>query len=434
MSHRSLSGIKLGMMLGILTAFNLLTNLVIQWYVLVVLGPGIQTDALFASLTLPQIVVAVVSGSAVFVLVPLLTGLTDSDLRYDFWSFMWLILGFFSIVALLITLTADWWLGLLFPGFDAEGLALTGELTRIQAMAMVLTAASSMLRALHHSQRRFILAEAAPLVSSIGGLLLSLWALPRLGIVSIAWIMLFRSAAQIGFLLRHAPTVSAPRIKRPSIQTAWRRLRPLLIGAVYYKLDPLVDRFFASATIAGGLSLYYLAQQLYSIMLQVFTSATATPVAPTLAAAAREGNWERFRQVYRQKLAVMFCIPLVAYLAFLVFGLPVLNVLVGHGQVTAENVGTLWLLMAALVGVPLAGSTGQILSTAFYARGDTTTPTRVGITGFTAGVVFKVIGFFHLGLLGIAIGTTLYYGCNAIAMLVILERDLKRVVAVSAQA
>ncbi|MCC7207905.1 MAG: virulence factor MviN [Anaerolineae bacterium] len=428
-----MSGIRLSIALGILTILNLLANLLIQWYVLVIVGPGLQTDALVASLTLPQIVLAVIGGSTIFVLVPLLTGLQGAELRHDFWNFMWVICGFFGALAIVIALTTPWWVGVLFPGFGESGLALAEELARIQAAAMVFTAAASTLRALHHSQRRFIFAETVLFVTSGLSLVLILWALPRYGIISVGWITLFRAVVQASLLMSSVPIPSVPQLNTPSMRLAWRRLRPLLIGSTYYKADPLIDRFFASITAPGGLSLLYLAQQLYSLALQVFVTAVSTPATPTLSAAAKACDWVEFRRVYRQKLALMFGIPVIGSVGLLIFGRPVLTLLVGRGQVTAENVDTLWILMIALLGVPVGGSAGQILSTAFYAKGDTITPTRIGVVGFTFGIGVKILAFYLFGLVGIAIGATLYYGLNLILLGVLLERDVNRVLCFSRQ-
>jgi peptidoglycan biosynthesis protein MviN/MurJ (putative lipid II flippase) len=100
--------------------------------------------------------------------------------------------------------------------------------------------------------------------------------------------------------------------------------------------------------------------------------------------------------------------------------------LIGRGAVTEANVGQLWLLMIALVGFPMGGAMGQILSATFYAKGNTVTPTKIGILGYTVGIVLKIMAFLTLGLIGIAIGTTLYYFLNVLLMYLLLERELTR--------
>ncbi len=61
---------KLNIALGSLAGGNLLLGLLIQWYVVTRLGVGAATNALFAGMVVPQVVLAVVSGSLMHVLVP----------------------------------------------------------------------------------------------------------------------------------------------------------------------------------------------------------------------------------------------------------------------------------------------------------------------------------------------------------------------------
>ena len=65
---------KQAMQLGTLSAASIGVAFLFQWYVLTQLGPGMETDAFFAGMTLPQLVLAVISGSLMHVLVPLTSG------------------------------------------------------------------------------------------------------------------------------------------------------------------------------------------------------------------------------------------------------------------------------------------------------------------------------------------------------------------------
>jgi peptidoglycan biosynthesis protein MviN/MurJ (putative lipid II flippase) len=77
----------------------------------------------------------------------------------------------------------------------------------------------------------------------------------------------------------------------------------------------------------------------------------------------------------------------------------------------------------------VGGAMGQILSTSFYAKGNTQTPTRIGVIGFTIGLFFKGIGFYIAGVTGIAVGTSLYLLMNAFFMQYFLSKNLNTLAA-----
>ena len=59
-------------------------------------------------------------------------------------------------------------------------------------------------------------------------------------------------------------------------------------------------------------------------------------------------------------------------------------------------------------GLPLGSSLSHTFATAYYARGDTATPTKIGIVVYTIGLALKVAGFFLGGLTGIAVAISVY--------------------------
>jgi peptidoglycan biosynthesis protein MviN/MurJ (putative lipid II flippase) len=227
------------------------------------------------------------------------------------------------------------------------------------------------------------------------------------------------------FLLPFLGAFQRPELRSSRAAEAWRRIRPLLLGMSYYKTDPVVDRFLSSLAPAGGLTLLNLAQQAWGALAQILNRSIAGPLVPALASYAKQESWSTFRHAYRTRLALITVIALAGFAALLATGTALLTLLVGHGGVTADNVRLLWWLLVALGGVLVGGAAGQIVSSAFYSMGDTATPTKVGIIGFTIGIALKVGGFFWLGVVGIALGASAYYLLNVVIMLVLLERRLK---------
>jgi putative peptidoglycan lipid II flippase len=408
--------------LGVISAANIGISFLFQWYVLTQLGPGIQTDALFAGMTLPQLVLVVISASLMHVLVPLLAGENEDTLRHDAWAFLVLIGGLFGLLATILYVSAPWWIPLTVPGFSVAGQSLTVELTRIQLVGMVFSAINGVQWAAYHARQQFIRAEVTPISSSIVGLILLIWALPRYGVVAAAWISTLRMGMQTLLLAPGMGRPVWPDLKTPAISAAWQRIKPLLMGTAYYKTDPLIDRFMLSSAATGSLSLYYLAQQIYGAVSQVINKAIAAPLVPLLSKLHKTGNRKGFNKVYRRKLIYVSSISVAGLLLLGLFGQSMLYLLVGHGNVSADNVAELWWIMICLGGVFLGGAMGQISSSSFYAIGDTSTPTRLGIFSYTFYIPVKIFLFYSAGITGLAIAASSFFLLNFIFQHIALKK------------
>ena len=410
--------------LGGLAATNILLSSLMYGYVLIAIGPGPQTDALFASVAVPRLVLAVMSGSLTHVLVPVLTVQTPEEIGKSGWTLFLLVGSLFTVLEVLLHVLAPFWVGAVVPGFSEEIRLLTVELARINLPAMVLTALCSVLGAFHQATKRFIRVELMSLVSASLSFAVLFWTLPSYGVKAAAWAVVLRTGLQVFFLLPGLGRYCKPNWHSPVVVEAWGRFKPLLLGTTYYKLGPIVDRLLSSLTPTGGLSLLYVGQQILTVTNDVIYKAFTVPLLPLLTHHAQVGEWPRFRSVLLRKLLWVSVLTASGYLVFFLHGESLLTLIVRYGRVSETDIHSLWLIMLALVGFLVAGAMGQITSAAFYARGDTTTPTVVGAIGFTIGIILKVVGFFHFGLVGIAAGTTLYYILNMVVLLIIQLREL----------
>lgn len=407
--------------LALLAGANILVTLLFQWYVITQLGVGIETDALFAGMAVPQLILAVVSSSLTHVLVPLLATENASTFRQNAWGFFLGISGIFTMLALGLYVTATSWVAWLVPGFSKAGQSLTVTLTRIQLVSMILTASVSVLWSVYHAKQKFIWVELSTLLSSLIALVVLIWLLPVYGVTGAALLIVMRTGLQGIWLIPGLGRWHWPDWSSTAMREAWRRIRPLLLGTAYYRTDPLVDRYLASMAPAGGLSLLYIAQQIYGVANVVAEKAIAAPMVPLLAKEAIAGKWLEFRRIYQRRLLAMGGLTVLGYLILLVAGYPILKLLIGHGGVTADNVHLLWVIMVALVGFFIAGAMGVVTSKTFYAMGDTSTPTRMSIVTYTLYIPAKVLGFYRYGLVGLAVVTSAYLFLNLTIQILLLE-------------
>lgn len=395
--------------LAALAGLDILLSVVYQWYFLRRIGPGLETDALYAGMMLPQLVLIVLTGSLIQVLVPLLAVQNDDSYTQSVWTFMHVVaLGFGGLV-LLAWVTAGWWVPFTVPGFSPEGRQLTVHLVRIQLVGLVLSALSSVLWTAQQARRRFLWSAVTAALAGIAGLGFLLWGLSRFGVAAAAWVGVLRAGLQTAMLLPGVGRYQLPRWRTDVTAEAWRRLRPLLSRSIYFKADILVDRFLAGLAPAGALSMLTLSRQLYTAGHQVVNRAVTAPAIPALAQLAARGEWSRFRAVRRTRVAWATGGAAASVLLLLVVGHPVLSAFFAHSKFRPDQVDQTWRLLLVLSGVWVAGVTSQILAGSFYAQGDTDTPTRIGVVSFTAGIALKLVGFYLLGVVGIAAGASLHY-------------------------
>src|SRR5229473_3789206 len=382
------------------------------WYVVTRLGVGIETDSYFASGALPQLIFLVVSFSLAQVLVPLLATEDEETFRRDAWGFFIAVSALFSLLALLLFVTAGYWVPLFVPGFSDKAKQLTVSLSRIQLLAMMGNASVAVLWSVYYARQKFIWAELSAILANVAALLFLIWTLPHYGIPAAAWAAVLNLGLKVGLLFPVLGRWQWPQWDSYAMREAWRRIKPFLLGQTYSRTDPLIDRFLTSMTIAGNLSLLYIGQQIYSAINLIITKAISTPTAPRLAIAAKSGDWPRFRRIYRERLLWMAGISVLGCVLLLVFGKSVLHLMIGHGGITADNVHSLWWIMIALLGVLVGGTVAQITAVAFYAMGDTKTPTNLFIWTFTIYIPIKVITFLHYGLMGLAVATSVHLVVN----------------------
>ena len=412
--------------LAVLSISNIALVFAFQWYIVTYIGSGWKTDALFAAMVVPNLVLAIVSSSLTHVLVPILSVKQGVDFEENAWMFFYLVGFFFIGIAFFLVLSDGYWLPLLLPGFGSEELQLTTNVFEIQVLSIVGTSLVAVLEAASHAKSKFYNVELVKNVVGVIALIALSLSIDNYGIYAAAFIFAFRPLLSVMLMMKHLGHCRHPKYSRKDVKAVWDRLKYLIGGTAYYKTDPLLDRFLLSMATAGSITIYHLSQQIYSAGSTVMNRAISAPMVPILSRHADAGEWFRFRSDYKNRLYFALGLSLLAIMLIYFIGHYFLELLFHHKNFSESSVDDMWILMIALSGMFVAGSVGQILASSFYAIGNTKTPTHIGILGYTVGIFLKIGGFYYYGVIGVAIAASMYYTLNAGMLYYFLRTQIDR--------
>ena len=324
---------KLTSTLASIAGVNVILAFAFNWYTMTTLGPGPETDALYAGLVIPTMMLAIFIGSFDSVLVPLLASEKESTFSQQAWTFFQGVAFFYVGVAILLWFTAALWAPLTVPGFSENTKALVISLIQIHLISMVGNALFTVLVGINHARQKFLAIEFGTSISAIMGLGFLIWGLPRFGVKAAAWATVIKVFFQITFLISILGSYKKPDWGSPTFEEAWRRLRPLLIGNAYFRTDQLVNTYLASLAPAGRLTLLFLAHQIYSAGHQILGKSIANPAVPLLAKMANQGEWQSYSQTSNNRTKWMLAITACVFMGILFLGKPALFLYLWSWQV-----------------------------------------------------------------------------------------------------
>lgn len=408
--------------LGLVSTLNIALAFLYQWYVITTLGAGHKTDALLIGAVVPQVLQAIAASLLTPVLVPIFSGEREDRLVNDAWIILLAVAAIAGFISIVLFVLAEAWIPLISPGFPFSDRELLVQLAQIQLVGGVLLAVNGVLSAVHHARLNFFRAEVAPLISGGIALLAVYWLLPVYGVIVAAVVVVVKAGIETFLML---PAIGFPRalsVKSVALVEVWRRMKPLLLGVAYYKSDTVVDRYLLSMASGGTLSLFYLAQQIHGAATLVLTKALIAPMTPLLSRFQKAQDKANFRSAYHHRLMQVAVFCLLVMLMWWLVGQTVLGVVVGYKNFDQRSVEDLWSIIILLGGMFAGAVLGQLCSSAFYATGDTRTPTAMSIVTYTCYIPCKIYAFGLWGVPGLALAASVYYLLNFGIQAVLIER------------
>ncbi len=352
-----------------------------------------------------------------------------------------------SAVAILGIVFAPWIVGVMLPGEgfdvplppgDSYGFAtkreLTVFLTRLMFPFLPLVSLAAVAMGMLNSRHRFGIPALSSAFFNVGSILVGVagyLAAPMLGIhpvVAMAvgvlaggllqWLVQVPSLRSIGY--RWKPELS---LSDPGVRKIGRLIGPATIGIAAVQVNVFVNTLFASLG-TGWLSWLNVAFRLMYLPIGIFGVAISTANLPALAGHAASGDRSAFRATFAHSLRLMLVLTIPSSVGLAVLSRPIIGLIYEHGVFTAHDAD----MGAAALAYYSAGLCGysaiKIVTDAFYALGDTTTPLRVSALSIALNIAMSAslvlgLGWDHRGLAlatSVAVSVNFVIACLALRM------------------
>jgi putative peptidoglycan lipid II flippase len=325
-----------------------------------------------------------------------------------------------------------WIVRLLAPGFadNPAQLALTVHLARITFPYLILTLVAVQLSAMLNPIEKFWAAAAWSNflnLAMIATLLASRW-FPNAAYAA-AWGVLLGGVAQLFFILWAAwrdglsLRIAWPRWT-PEIKEFFAAFGAVTFGAASVVIAPFIDTVIASLLPVGSRTALYYADRIDQLPLGVLGIALGTVLLPEMSARLAKNDRAGSDSAQNRAASLSLLLTLPFAVVFLVIPDTIMRAIFAHGAFDRHAADFSAIALAAYgVGLP-AFALVRIVASTFYARHDTMTPARVTVTAIAANIALKIIFVwgFHLGIAGVALGTSLGAWVNVGALVFLARR------------
>lgn len=313
-----------------------------------------------------------------------------------------------------------------FAGVSAK-LDLTTRLTQTMFPFLFFIGLSAIAVGVLNSARRFFLPALAPAVQNIAMIAALTGAGWFVGvdraIFWLAWGVVIGGALQLliqvplMWKLGISPIPSLPW-QAPSVGRCLSLMGPAAFGVAILQVNVLIDRWLASFLQEGSISYLYYANRLVQFPHGILSVAVAAAVFPLLADSEAEGrrtqgngNGTRGTLAEAGKLTMFITLP--ATFGLMALAHPIMEVLFERGAFTAaDSANSAATLRAYALGLVFFGFV-RLMAAAYHARLDTKFPVRCANWAVLANVVVSVALMFPLGVVGLALATSLASALNA---------------------
>lgn len=387
-------------------------------------GAGVYTDAYKAAVSIPDNLFTIIGLAISTVFIPMISKVKYEKGKGEMFKFSNNIISILSAISVVLLI-----FGLIFTkdlvkivatGFDAERMNLAIILTRISLINLLFLSVNVCFLSMLQVCEKFIL-------PSILGLFLNLPMIIYLLLFNDISILGLTIANVIGNALRVVVQIPAlykegyrivthinlkdERIKRVLILVV-----PVIIGAGANSLNMIVDLNISSSLDVGSMSALDYAQKIIVFINTAITTSIVSVLYPVMSNKLNEGDNEGFLTYLCKSIVIISLLLIPIAFAIILLNKEIVTAFYGRNEFGANAI---ILTSIALLGysmqIPFLG-VRDILNSSLFSMQKTKITTINGIIGVVVNIVLSIVLSRKIGLLGVAIASSIASAITAILL------------------
>ena len=410
-------------------------GLVRNWFLAGTFGAGSELDAYNIGFVLPDLIgVVLINGALSVAFIPIFTTYLSRKGEDEAWEMASYVLNVsllvFIVFGIIIFMFPERLLGL--TGLDPQTAQKAALITRVVTVGELFLVVGSFLTAALQSYHRFIAPAVAPVVYNLGIIfgivfLSPVWGIFGVGLGVVGGALL-HALIQIA-IIRHLGYKYTFRINfnNPGLRKVIKLSVPRSVGIGLAQLEWTISIFLASLLASGSIAVLRFSIDIQNLPIALFGSTIAIASFPTFSYEWSSNKLEQFKGTFLSSLHQILYLAIPLSVIFAVLRIPIVRLTLGGSGLFdwSDTVATATTLSYFAVGI-FAQAGFLLITRAFYAMHDTTTPLKVAFASLVihiaAGYTFIVLLALPVPFLGLTGAISGIF--SFLALLLILDRKL----------
>ena len=418
-------------------------------------GLGNELDVYYSAFTVPDFIALIlIFGAISAAIIPIFNSylVRSKEEAFNYVSnLLNVFLSFLILVCVILIIFAPLVVALIAPGFSESKRETTVMLMRIMFLSPIILGISSIISGILQVFHRFLVTALAPIMYNLGIITGILFFVPRLGLPGLALGVVLGAALhlfiQIPAFLHSGFTYRLSfRVKDPGMLKTLQLMVPRSLGLGAGQFNNIVVTAIASTLVVGSISVYNIANNLSSLLVNAISVSLSTAIFPRMSLAHSKEDKKDFERKFLGAFSQILFLSIPISISIFLLRAQIIRVFYGTTKLT-------WLdtrLTAACLGIFSLGLFAQglifLLSKTFYATHNTKVPAWISfgtvlfnitmslllvwLLSFTNAfsllvhIVLKLQTVSNIMVVGLALAFTVTAICEASLLLFFAHRKL----------